>query len=74
MKYCKRNFSHSSACNVTHLGFQYLSAGKMGEEKSFGRFKIFAAGGEILPALERARKWRVVLNEWRKSIGLPVIE
>ncbi len=30
--------------------------------------------GEIIPTLDRAKKWRAVLNEWRRSIGLPAIE
>ncbi len=30
--------------------------------------------GEIVPTLDRAQKWRVILNEWRQAVGLPVVE
>jgi hypothetical protein len=36
--------------------------------------KYLLPDGEIIPTLDRAKKWRIILNEWRRSIGLPAIE
>ncbi len=36
--------------------------------------KYLMPEGEIVPTLDRAKKWRVALNKWRKSIGLATIE
>ncbi|MGH7457390.1 MAG: hypothetical protein ACRENG_38935, partial [bacterium] len=65
-------------------GILVFSAGKTADR--FDEFKKWAAKnrpddlkylmpeGEIIPTLDRAKKWRSILNEWRKSLGLPVIE
>lgn len=36
--------------------------------------KFLMPEGEIIPTLDRAKKWRVVLNDWRRSAGLETIE
>ncbi len=30
--------------------------------------------GRIVPSLENARRWRRLLNAWRETVGLPVVE
>jgi len=31
-------------------------------------------GGELNPSLDRARRWKVLLNEWREAVGLERID
>lgn len=47
---------------------------KWAEKNRPADLKYLMPEGEIIPTLDRAQKWRVLLNEWRKSIGLPAIE
>jgi hypothetical protein len=66
-------------------GVLVFSAGKKTADR-FDEFKKWAEKNrpddlkylmpedEIIPTLGRAKKWRAVLNEWRKSIGLAAIE
>lgn len=66
-------------------GILVFSAGKKTADR-FDEFKKWAEKnrpddlkylmpeGEIIPTLDRAKRWRVVLNEWRGSVGLTAIE
>ena len=65
-------------------GILVFSAGKqadrLGEFKKWAQknrpqdLKYLLPEGKIVPTLDRAKKWREVLNEWRSSAGLPKIE
>ena len=35
--------------------------------------KYLMPEGKIIPSLERARRWRAILSEWRAATGLPPI-
>lgn len=47
---------------------------KWAEKNRADDLKYLMPKGEIIPTRDRAQKWREVLNEWRRSVGLPVIE
>ncbi len=47
---------------------------KWAEKNRADDLKYLMPEGELIPTLDRAKKWRAILNEWRRSIGLPVIE
>jgi hypothetical protein len=47
---------------------------KWAEKNRPDDLKYLMPEGEIIPTLDRAKRWRRLLNEWRKSIGLLAIE
>ncbi len=47
---------------------------KWGEKNRPDNLKYLMPEGEVIPMPDRAKKWREVLNEWRRSVGLAVIE
>ena len=53
---------------------RYEEFKKWAEKNRADDLKYLMPEGEIIPSLDRAQKWRAILNEWRKSVGLPAIE
>lgn len=47
---------------------------KWAEKNRPDDLKYLMPEDEIIPTLDRAQKWRSILNEWRSSVGLPDIE